>query len=270
MNDSDWNLEDTKTWLWTLCIEARERKLDDPFVTIKLHQKPKKEIPPDLLIWEAFQLLRAEGRITGRVVTGNNVGPVPIMLRLVTLTPQAAEKLEQFKKATSDQTKDKEIGFQWIRLLGYWKQLEDYGLEEEKIPTPPEPRIRVIVRCPEYLLAQEVDFFIDTGTTITTIMPKDRKKFPIPPYCLSEGFPSSIVGILKDPIPAKHLINVSLEFPTVNGKKAQIPLPRILIAAPNKQQERLLSNTDSCLGRDILQICRLDLTGSSPILEYSA
>ena len=112
MNDSDWNLEDTKTWLWTLCLETRERKLDDPFVTLKLHQEPRREIPPDLLIWEAFQLLRAEGMITGRAVKADNVGPVPIMLRLVTLTPKAAEELEQFKRVTSDQTKDEEIGFQ--------------------------------------------------------------------------------------------------------------------------------------------------------------
>jgi hypothetical protein len=112
MNDSDWNLEDTKNWLLTLCITARDGKLDGPFVTIKFHQEPRKEIPPDLLIWEAFQLLDAEGMITGRVVTADNVGTIPVMLRLVALTPRAAEKLEHLEKAANDQTEDEQIGFE--------------------------------------------------------------------------------------------------------------------------------------------------------------
>gem|GEM_PF-5948051 len=102
----EWGLHEAKHWLMSQCLAARKETPDRSFVRIKLQQPPSDDRPPDLLIWEAFELLVSQGAITGYPVIPDNTGPIPIMINGVALTPQAIERMEETEESDID-----EIGF---------------------------------------------------------------------------------------------------------------------------------------------------------------
>ena len=123
------------------------------------------------------------------------------------------------------------------KLIGYWQELETYGTDENPIVTPPEPRIKAILRCEEYQLAGEVDFFIDTGSTLTTIFPRDRDRIVIPSYVLKKEDPDVIRVGDGETVPMQFLLSITLEFSTQEGTKESIFLKKIAIACPSAQQK---------------------------------
>lgn len=154
------------------------------------------------------------------------------------------------------------------KLIGYWLELEPYGTQENPVFSPPEPRIKATLRCKEYQLAGEVDFFIDTGSTLTTISPKDRDRIVIPPYALKKEYPDMIRFGGGERVPMRFLLNIILEFSTQEGTKESIFREKIAIACPSAQQKSKLKKLDSILGRDFLQQCRIDLAAPLLSLEY--
>jgi hypothetical protein len=155
-----------------------------------------------------------------------------------------------------------------IELPGYWKELEPYGVKGvEENPTPPEPWIQATVKCRRYSFSGTVDFLIDTGCTLTTIMPADRKRLALLPAYLEDGEPKSFGGIGSSGLPIRHLVAVELEFIDINRKRVLIALPRILVAYIPQKVSSAAAHRESILGRDVLQHCLLDLTGKTPRLQ---
>lgn len=112
MTQRTWKLREAKDWLISHCFGERQRSPDKPTIRIKLNHLPSDERPPDLLIWEAFQLLENEGILTGYPVICDNTGSVPIMINSVALTPRAIEMLENAEEIPASEGNQKEpIGF---------------------------------------------------------------------------------------------------------------------------------------------------------------
>jgi hypothetical protein len=103
MGAGEWTLESTKKWLLEKCVSARIEHTEEPAIRIKFRPEHGAETPPDHLIWEAFQLLKARGLITGHPVTADNVGMLPIWLDGVKLAPEGAEALESREEQGADQ-----------------------------------------------------------------------------------------------------------------------------------------------------------------------
>ena len=112
MTQRTWKLREAKDWLVSHCFGERQRSADTPTIRITLNHPPSDERPPDLLIWEAFQLLEDEGILAGHPVSFDNTGSVPVMINGVALTPQAIEMLENAEEIQAGKGPAKKpIGF---------------------------------------------------------------------------------------------------------------------------------------------------------------
>ena len=71
------------------------------------------------------------------------------------------------------------------RLAGRWQEPRQITCEDgTTVELPRAPRILAYFRCSAYVLAGSIEFLIDTGADITTIMPDDRANIVIPSYAL--------------------------------------------------------------------------------------
>ena len=142
---------------------------------------------------------------------------------------------------------------------------EPYGLESDLLTTPPEPHVPATVRCREHYLSGEVEFIVDTGATLTTIMPSDRKRLGIQPFYLVEGEPHTYGGVSSSGLPLKHLLDAEIAFQDVDGLPHVVKLPRLMIAV---DRSAVAARRESILGRDVLQHCRIDLAADPPCLLF--
>lgn len=155
------------------------------------------------------------------------------------------------------------------RLAGRWQDPRQVTCRNGIIAELPRaPRIVAYFRCEAYLLAGSIEFLIDTGADITTIMPDDRANILIPPYALVEGCPEVMLGV-GGGVSIKYLEKVTLEFQDEEGKVlSPIPLDRIAVLSPPARQRRAYSGAPSLLGRDFLSRCHVDLASNYILLCY--
>lgn len=156
------------------------------------------------------------------------------------------------------------------KLVGRWQHLPPIPCPDgSTFEVPSVPRMAVYFRCPNRMLAGSIDFLIDTGADVTTIMPDDRDNITIPGFALSDGYPNQMAGV-GGTVPIKYLLNVTFEFKNDSGLTVgPIPLERIGVLCPSPQHRRAYQGVPSLLGRDFLNRCNCEFSKFSIILNLT-
>jgi len=154
-------------------------------------------------------------------------------------------------------------------LAGRWK-------ERLPIPSPtggaftpsPAPHFLVRFHCAQHVLGGEIDFLMDTGADITTIMPDDRETICIPNRALVDGCPPAMSGI-GGLVPIRYLHDITLQFPDPDGKPLEpIRLERISVLCPLRELRAAYRGTPSLLGRDFLSHGKIELSSAGVTFEW--
>lgn len=155
------------------------------------------------------------------------------------------------------------------RIVGRWRSLKPIPCANGSSFQPnPASHVLAYFRCEEYVLGGKIDFLIDTGADITTIMPDDRENICIPRRALHEECPLAMRGI-GGTIPIRYVRDLTLQFYSASGKALDpLKLERIGVLCPPKEVRRAYKGTPSLLGRDFLDRCHIDIAEDEIILTY--
>lgn len=156
------------------------------------------------------------------------------------------------------------------KLRGRWKEKKYKSKNQNTVRLPKAPRITIIFHCPSESLGGKIDFLIDTGADVTTIMPPDRKNLNILSYQLEEGEPSNMSGLSAGKVPIKYLHDVEYEFSAKGDNTERLEVDRIGVLDPSKSERKRYHNLDppSLLGRDFLNACEDITFDDEVILTY--
>jgi hypothetical protein len=156
------------------------------------------------------------------------------------------------------------------RLVGRWKKQKIIQLKSGEAFEPgPAPHFLVYLQCKEHVLGGKIDFLVDTGADLTTIMPDDRETVCIPDRVLRDGCPPGMRGI-GGIVAIRYLHDVTFQFCGVGGSILKpLHIERIGILCPLKKFRSAYKGAPSLLGRDFLKRCRVDLSDAGVFLDWS-
>jgi len=154
------------------------------------------------------------------------------------------------------------------RLLGLLEPFDPFvGVDGVQYPHPSKPFISVGIYRRNGVELGNTDFLIDTGADLTFISPLQRRELAFTESELVSGPPERMRG-LGGGLPTGYLLNVNLEFLTVDGGTCWIPLDRLgVLRYPEDELERY-ATIPSVLGMDILSQCSIEFTKTEAILNY--
>jgi len=153
-------------------------------------------------------------------------------------------------------------------LVGRWKRQRTLQLPTGESFTPrPAPHFLARFRCAQHVLGGEIDFLMDTGADITTIMPDDRDAICIPGRAMVDGCPSAMRGI-GGAVPLRYVQGVTLQFLGADGHALEpIALDRIGVLCVPLEIRPSYKGVPSLLGRDFLERGKLSLSASGVTIE---